>query len=353
MKLFTIGPVEMFNEVKKFRSEMTIPYFRTTEFSNLMLDTDKLLKKFAGASKNSKTIYLTASGTAAMEAAIMNCFSQNDKLLVINGGTFGQRFSDICKVHKIPFAEIKLKYGEVLTPQHFREFENKNFNGLLVNLHETSTGQLYDIKIISDFCKRNNLFLVVDAISTFLCDDFNMEKFGVDVMITSSQKGVCIEPGMAIVILNEKILERVSAIDSQSIYFDFKDYIKNFERGQTPFTPAVGICFQLNFALHLIEKRGLENHLKNIENIAMDFRNKIKNLPVSIPNFPLSNALTPIIFEKDIAYKVFETLKNQYNIFVNPTGGALSKKVLRVAHIGQIDFDDNTELIKYLNDILN
>ena len=353
MKLFTIGPVDMFSEVKKFRSELTIPYFRTSEFSNLMLDTDLLLKKLAGASDEAKTIYLTASGTAAMEATVINCFSTDDKVLVVNGGTFGQRFVDICRVHGIPFSEVKLAYGEVLTDRHFEDWDNQKFNGVLVNLHETSTGQLYDIKLIADFCKRNNSYLIVDAISTFLCDDFDMERYNIDAMITSSQKGVCIEPGMSMVVLSKRILERIATIDPKSIYFSFADYIRNFNRGQTPFTPAVGICIQLNFALHLIDKKGLKNHLCRIKEIAEDFRTKLKALPVSVPTFPLSNALTPIVFENDIAYDVFETLKNEYDIFVNPTGGELHNKVLRVAHIGQIDFSDNTRLIQCLYDILN
>ena len=354
MKLFTIGPVQMFEEIKNFRRNIEIPYFRTKEFSNLMLETDLLLKKFAGTAESSQSIYLTASGTGAMEAVILNCFSSNDKLLVINGGTFGQRFSDICEIHKIPYAEIKLSYGEKLSAEHFKIFENENFTGLLVNIHETSTGQLYDINLISDFCKQKNLFLVVDAISSFLCDKFAMDKFGIDAMITSSQKGVCVEPGMSIVILNQKIFNRrVLKLNSNSLYFDFKLYAKNFLRGQTPFTPAVGICLEINAALRLIDKEGLDNHLEKIKNLAADFRQKVKILPVQIPSYPLSNAITPIIFNSNVAYRVFEILKDRHNIFVNPTGGALSEKLLRISHIGDLNFEDNTFLIYCLKEIID
>ncbi len=348
MRLFTIGPVEMLEEIKKIGSK-NVPYFRTTEFSTIMLESDRLLKKFMGTAESSRSVYLTSSGSGAMEAVIMNCFSTQDKLLIINGGTFGQRFADICMIHKIPYEEIILQPGEVLTTKNFVPFEKYSFTGLLVNIDETSTGQLYDINLIAEFCRRKNLYLVVDAISSFLCDPYIMDFYGIDVTIISSQKGLCVPPGISVVVLNQRIFEeRVQYKDVQSLYFDFKSYIKNFERGQTPFTPAVGICMQMSKALNLIAEEGLEIHLNHIAAVANDFRQKIQNLPVKIPEYPLSNAITPVVFEKNIAYKVFKVLKEKYNIMLNPTGGILHDRILRVAHIGNTDIKDNKELIYYM-----
>lgn len=348
MKLFTVGPVEMFDEVKVVRAQAdSVPYFRTKEFSELMLETDELLRKFAKAGVGAKTVYLTASGTAAMEAAVMNCFSEQDRLLVINGGSFGQRFVDICEIHRIPHDVVKVEYGETLNGEMLSQYEDTTYTGLLVNIDETSTGQLYDIKLLSDFCKRKGMYLVVDAISSFLCDEFDMAGHCVDVMIASSQKGACISPGLSMVVLSKRIIEeRVMKSDIRSLYFDFKDYFKNFERGQTPYTPAVGICIELTASLKMIERVGLANHLKHIADVATDFREKIKALPVSLPNFPLSNAITPIIFKEPIAYKVFEILKDKYGIFVNPTGGMMADYSLRIAHIGQTSKEDNDMLIE-------
>lgn len=348
MRLFTVGPVEMFDEVKAVRAQSdSVPYFRTKEFSELMLETDDLLRKFAKAGEDAKTVYLTASGTAAMEAAVMNCFNEKDRLLVLNGGSFGQRFVDICEVHKIPHDVVKLEYGEVLDAAKLDEFKDNDYNGLLVNIDETSTGQLYDIKLLSDFCRKKNMYLVVDAISSFLCDEFDIAGNGIDVMIASSQKGACISPGLSMVVLSKRIIgERVMKSDIRSLYFDFKDYFKNFERGQTPYTPAVGICIELSASLKMIERIGLDNHLRHIADVAADFREKIKALPVSLPDFPLSNAITPIVFKEPIAYKVFEVLKDKYDIFVNPTGGKMADYSLRIAHIGQTSKEDNTMLIE-------
>lgn len=354
MKLFTVGPVEMFDAVKNVRRNKDVPYFRTREFSELMIDTDRLLKKFIGTAETSDAIYLTASGTAAMEATIVNCFSQKDNLLIINGGTFGQRFVDICNIHQIPHVDIELAYDEKFSREHLEKFRDVDLTGLLVNIDETSTGQLYDIELISEFCKAKNIFLVVDAISSFLCDPFDMDKYGIDAAIISSQKGICVEPGMSIIILNEKIMqERVLRSHIASLYFDFKIYKENFKRGQTPFTPAVGICMELNAAMHMIEEKGLNNHLREVAELAADFREKIISLPVSIPEYPLSNAITPLIFEQDIAYRVFEILKARYEIMVNPTGGKLHNKSLRVAHIGQLTKTDNDLIIRSISEIIS
>ena len=347
MRLFTVGPVEMFDEIKKVRADKdSVPYFRTAEFSKLMLETDALFRKFAKAEKNAKSIYLTASGTAAMEATVMNCLNAEDNVLVINGGTFGQRFADICVIHGIPYDEVKLECGEALTQASLINFENNTYTALLVNIDETSTGQLYDIKLLADFCKRHDMYLIVDAISSFLCDEFDMAANGVDVMITSSQKGACISPGLSMVLLSERMLrERVLKQHIKSLYFDFKDYLKNFERGQTPYTPAVGICIELYTALKMVEKIGLSQHLKNVAAVAEDFRERIKELPVSIPGYTLSNAITPVIFDQPIAYKIFEILKDEYDIFVNPTGGKMHDTSFRVAHIGQTSPKDNEFLV--------
>ena len=352
MKLFTVGPVEMFDEVKAIRADRdSVPYFRTKEFSEMMLETDDLLRKFAHAGEGARTIYLTASGTAAMEATVMNCFKEQDRLLVINGGSFGQRFVDICEVHHIPHDVLKLAYGDILSEAHLEPFRNNQYTALLVNIDETSTGQLYDIGLLSDFCKAKGMYLIVDAISSFLCDKFEMAKFNVDAMIASSQKGACVSPGLSMVVLSKRLIEeRVQRNEIRSLYFDFKDYLKNFQRGQTPYTPAVGICVELYTSLKMIERIGLEKHLQNIEDIAMDFREKAKILPVSLPSFPLSNAITPIIFEKPIAYKVFEILKDTYGIFVNPTGGKLADYSLRIAHIGQTSKEDNAMLVEKIKE---
>ena len=350
MKLFTVGPVQMYEHTLKERSK-PIPYFRTDEFSEVMFETDRLLKEMLHTDKSSESIYLTASGTAAMEATVCNCFDkETDKLLVVVGGTFGKRFSDICEIHGITHEDIKLSSGEVLTSKHLEKYEDKGFTGFLVNLDETSTGQLYDIHLISNFCKKNNMYLIVDAISTFLCDEYYMDDWGIDATILSTQKGLCLSPGMAVVTMNKKLVEeKVNKNNFPSLYFNFKDYMDNMKRGQTPFTPAVGVVFEIKDMLEVIKEEGLENRLEKIDSLAKCFRKNIVCDGIKLPDYPLSNAITPIVLEKPVAMNIFRDLKDKYHIFVNPTGGATADHVLRIAHVGDLsisDMEEISELIK-------
>lgn len=345
IKLFTVGPAQMYQHTIDVRNQV-VPYFRTPEFSEVMLENKRLLIKLVDAAEDSEVMFLTASGSGAMEATVMNCFDRNDKLLIVSGGTFGERFERICEIHQIPFVALKLGQDEALTANHFEAYENQGFTGLLVNLHETYTGQLYDIQMIHEFCERNGLYLVVDAISTFLCDEYHMQKYGIDATIISSQKGLCLAPGLSLVVLSKRMVdEKVMTNQVQSLYFDFKDYCANIKRGQTPFTPCVGVLFELNDMLRYIDNQGVENRVKEVRDRAEYFRNRIAELPIHLPTFPLSNAISPIRFEKDIAMEFFAYLKDEKNIMVNPVGGELGKNSIRVAHIGDLSFEDYDVLL--------
>lgn len=350
---FTVGPVMSCEEVRTIGAEQ-VPYFRTPEFSKIMFENENLMKKFAKADENARVVFLTGSGTAAMEAAVINVFDTKDKVLIVNGGSFGQRFVKICQIHQIPYTEIKLEIGKKLTQEMLDQYDGKDYTGFLVNIHETSTGVHYDPVMISEFCKKNNMFLLVDAISSFLADEFDMEKLGVDLMLTGSQKALACPPGISVIVLSEHAVQRVYEKTPQCLYLDLKEALKNGERGQTPFTPAVGILRQIHVRLLEIEKAGgVEAETAKIASLAADFREKIKDMPFEIPSESMSNAVTPLHPLNVSAYKIFETLKDEYHIWVCPNGGDLAEKIFRVGHIGALTTDDNTSLVEALKDMQN
>ncbi len=343
MKLFTIGPAQMYQEVLDERNSL-VPYFRTADFSEKMLFVSSMLKKVMHAGSDAKTIFLTASGTGAMEATVTNCFSSQDKLLIINGGTFGKRFCQICDFHSLPYRSIDLAFGQTLTEEQLLPYESGGYRALLVNLHETSTGQLYDIRMLSAFCKRNHMFLIVDAISTFLCDNYDMSQYDIDATIISSQKGLCCSPGISFVVLSARLDAYRQKNAAKSYYFDFDDCIKNIERGQTPFTPAVGVLLEIYAMMKKIEREGSRSLLDKAKENALYFRERMNELPCTIPTHPLSNAITPVIFDSPVAKGLFDYLKEKKNIYVNPCGGELAEKMIRVAHIGDLSIEDHREL---------
>lgn len=346
---FAVGPVMMDKEILDIGSKQ-IPYFRTEEFSNIMLENEQLLIKSIKATDSSKVIFLTGSGTAAMEATVMNLFTQKDKLLIVNGGGFGKRFKEICNIHELQSEEIKLDYFETLTEEHLIPYDDKGFTGFLINVHETSTGVLYDMSLVKQFCRRNNLFLVVDAISSFLADPYDMKNYGANVTILSSQKALALPPGMAYVIVDDEAQTRINNIRVKSLYFNFKDYLRNGIRGQTPYTPAVSNLIQLNKRLKTINEKGVDNIVDRVGQLAQDFRSRIAELPLEIASSCPSNALTPLKpTGKMSAYEIFKYLKDNRGIFVVPNGGELSKLLFRVGHIGVISTDNNTTLINILD----
>ncbi len=348
---FTVGPVQMDEKVREIGCQQ-VPYFRTEEFSKIMLENETLIKKFTGAPQKSRAVFMTGSGTASMEAVIMNGFSDKDKLLVVNGGSFGKRFVDLCVIHKIPFTEIKLEMGKQLSKEMLGKYNSCGYTGFLVNVHETSTGVLYDMEIISEFCKRNNMILVADAISAFLADYIDMEEMGIDALITGSQKALACPPGVSVIVLSKAMIKRIEANETKCMYLDLKNALKDGERGQTPFTPAVGILLQIHERLKQIEMEGgVESERKKIGEIAMDFRERIKNMPFEIVSESLSNAVTPLHPLNQSAYKIFLLLKDEYNIWVCPNGGDMKEKVFRVGHIGALSVEDNERLVEAMKDI--
>ncbi|NBK97758.1 MAG: alanine--glyoxylate aminotransferase family protein [Erysipelotrichia bacterium] len=291
MKIFTVGPVEMFERTLKVRSK-PLPYFRTDDFSKVMLEIQTRLQRVLYTKKSSKCAIITGSGSAAMEAVVSNSFNQEDKLLIINGGSFGQRFVKLCEIYHIPFDEVKLAYDEALTQAHLEQFKDGAYTAMLVNIHETSTGQLYDIKMLSTFCKQKQMKLVVDAISSFLSDPFHMDEDGVDCVIISSQKALSLAPGLSMVVMNEDFYDsKVKDKEMINLYLNLNEHIKNMERGQTPNTPAVGICFELLDMLRYVEEKGVDVIVNETHTRAMRFREMIKPLGLHTPAFPLSNKL--------------------------------------------------------------
>lgn len=350
---FTVGPVQSDDEVRAIGAEQ-VPYFRTPEFSELMKENEKLMLKFAKASEGSRAVFITGSGTASMESVVMNVLNENDKALVVNGGTFGERFVKLCDIHNVDFSEIKLDMGKALKSEDLEAYNNKGYTAFLVNLGETSTGVLYDIELISDFCQKNNMLLIVDAISAFLSDSIDMDKNKIDVLITGSQKALACPPGISIIVLSDKALDIVQNNKTKCMYLDIKDALKNGERGQTPFTPAVGILRQLNKRLREIDEiGGVEAEQRNIKLIAQDFRERIKELPLEIVSESLSNTVTPLHPLNVSAYDIFTILKDEYDIWVCPNGGDLKDEVFRVGHIGALTLDDNKKLCDSLYDMMN
>ncbi len=348
---FTVGPVQTENSIRAVLAQ-NIPYFRTPEFSLVMKENEQLILKMLNAENGSRAVFLTGSGTCGMEAAVMNLLSVDDKALVVNGGSFGARFAELLNLHQIPFSEIKPEFGCGISFADLEPFGDKGYTAFLVNLHETSVGVLYSLPVIAEFCKKNGIFLIVDAISSFIADELDMSAYNVGAVIIGSQKALALSPGLCIIALNGEGVARANNINPKIMYMNLKSALLDGERGQTPFTPAVGTILQLNKRLKVIDENGgIAAERQKIQNLALHFRNGIKDLPFTVCSNSLSNAVTPLKPNSASAYKIFEILKDEYGIWVCPNGGALKDTLFRVGHIGDLTLQDNQTLINALFDM--
>ena len=346
---FTVGPVMSSPDIIEIANHST-PYFRTPEFSEFMKENEQLMLEFLHAPEKSRCVFLTSSGTGAMESLVMNVLNEQDEVIVINGGSFGHRFVELCELHKRKFTEVKCEFGRQLRREQLSGLEDHT--ALLVNMHETSTGVLYDMPMIAEFCKKNHILLLVDAISSFIADELDMEELGAAAVITGSQKALAVQPGISVIALSPSALERVEKNKEVCMYLSLKQALVNGVRGQTPFTPAVTTLLQINARLKGIKKLGgVEAERKVIASIAEEFRKGIKDLPFEFISESPSNAVTALHPVKVGAKEIIRILKDEYQIWGCPNGGEMADTVFRIGHIGYITRENLQKLIDALHDM--
>lgn len=345
--IFTPGPVKMSEEVLQVGAQQT-PYFRNIEFSEVTFECERGLLEMVNAPEGSKVIFLTASGTAGMEASLMNLLNQDDHALVVNGGGFGARFVQICATHSIPHTDFTVKNTNLADIESLAPAGD--YSVLVVNAHETSLGHLYDLDAMGEYAQKRDLLYIVDAISMLVTDPLDMQQSNIDVVIASSQKGLALPPGLTMVILNRKAQQKLQ--DIASLYFNFKDYLSNGERGQTPYTPAVTIMLQLQARLQQIKDRGgIEQSITSAGEVAEYFRESIKGLPLKEYSQFMPNAMTALTpTDGKSAMDIVNDMENDYKVMVCPNGGPERDIVFRVSHMGEMSKEYTDILIDALFD---
>ena len=349
-KVFTPGPTPIPRHILELGARQP-PYNRTQAFSDLTFEILTGIKNIFQTAGDA--VLLTASGTGAMEAAVLGFLKANDRALIVNGGTFGRRWADLCRRHSIPFEEIRLDHGKALSPEAVeRALRDFSCNVLLLNAHETSTGMLYDVARIGAVALRLGVFFIVDAISSICADRFLMDEWSVDVAILSSQKALALPPGLSFIAFNGRAKKRLSADKPRSLYFDLLDYIENQKRGQMPYTPAIGLFVMLHQRLKDIAAMSLEATISRHEELAAYFRSKLREFPFNILPERSSNAMTALLCDEAFdASRLVALLEEDHGIFVASSGGDLRSKVFRVSHMGEQTLEDIDFLIQSLRKV--
>lgn len=348
-KIINLNIATVNNEdyIRNISSEQLI-YFRTQQLADKAKYCESSILKYAGCS-DGRVIFLTGTGTLAMEAIVDNLISKNDKVFIINGGTFGKRWIEVCEKQNKFYYEYLSSFGKNLNIQLIENLLKEYTPNFLLMQHvETSSGQLNDIKLIGNLCKKYNIKLIIDGMGGFLIHETNMDECNVYGMVTSSHKGLSVYPGIGIVILNKDA--KFAKFNSTSLYTDFNKYLNDFVELYFPYTTNSLVMNQIYIKLKHIDENGIHTLLNKSKNLAHYFREKIKNLPLKIVAETPSNCCTVLYTEKTDVKEFFNKMI-QKNIYFTPTGG-INGKILSVGHIGDLNENDYdifiNELTKWL-----
>jgi aspartate aminotransferase-like enzyme len=337
--LLTPGPTQVPPSVCEALGRPII-HHRTPQFQNEIKEAVEGLK-YIFQTKNDVYL-LTCSGTGAMEAAVCNLLSPGDKAIAVEAGKFGERRTELCKVYKADARVVTIEWGKTVTAADIQKLlkAEPDIKAVFITLCETSTGATPDVQAIAKVVKESNAVLVLDAISGLGVTDVQTDNWGVDVVVSGSQKGLMLPPGLAMISVSPKALVLIEKSTNPRYYFDLREAKKAAEKADTPFTPAIGIIIALNEAVRLVKQEGLQNLFARYAHMAKATRAAAEALGLKVFTDPScqSNVLTAISLPANIdGEKLMKIMRDEYGITVAGGQDKLKGKTIRIAHMGMLD----------------
>lgn len=301
---------------------------------------------------------LTTSGTGAMEGAIVNTLSPGDRVLSISIGVFGDRFAQIAEAYGADVIKPKITYGEAADPEEIGKAlkADASIKAVLITHNETSTGITNDLAAISKVVREYDRLLLVDAISSVGCIPVQTDAWDLDVVVTGSQKGFMVPPGLAFAAVGPRALEAAKTAKMPRFYFEFSRAFSYFEQGQTPWTPAVSVMFSLDLAIQKMLADGMGAVYEKHARIANDVRNGVKALGLEL--FPAdekyaSDTVTAVKVPEGVELsKLRGKLRSDRDVVIAGGQGSLSGKIFRVGHMGYITDEDIADVMDSLKVVL-
>lgn len=353
--LLTPGPTPVPPEALEAMARPII-HHRTPQFQAILKEVEEDLK-YVFQTK-SDVLMFTSSGTGAMEGAVSGLLSPGDKAIVVRGGKFGERWGELCAAYGIEFIPIDVEWGKAVDPQEIKKILEKDkgqeIKAVYVTLCETSTGVAIDLEAIVKITKVSHAVLVVDAISALGVVPLKTDEWGVDVVVSGSQKGLMIPPGLAFMSLSDKAWALAEKSTLPKYYFSLKAARKALAKNDTAYTPAVNLVIGLNEALKLLKKEGIENVIARHEKHAKAVRAAMKALGLELyaPD-AYSDAVTAVNVPQGIdGEKLVKTMRDKYGVGIAGGQSELKGKIFRIATMGYITAGDIKVCIETLETVL-
>ncbi len=332
---------------------------RSSEFSDILKEVYADLK-WVFQTKN-EVFILAASGTGAMEAALSNLVNQGDKVLSLIIGNFGARWANIAASRGAVVEKLEVELGQVITPELLKaklaQDTKKEIKIVTLTHSETSTGAKNDIKSLCKIVKNHGALSVVDGVTSVGAMEVKMDEWEIDVLVSGSQKGFMIPPGLAFLSASKKAWEMYEKCLYPSFYFDWKAHKKAVLDDTTPWTPPVNLVFALHEALKMMKKEGLENIWARHKKLALGLRKAIKAMKLELfvkEDENASFAITSILPPKGISVPdIRKHFKNDFDIVVANGQNALKDKIFRMGTLGFVSERDLITAVGSLETILS
>ena len=339
--LFAPGPTPIPPQVLLAMARPII-HHRTPQFQELFKGVLEDLKYVFQTRQ--PVLVLASSGTGAMEAAVANLLNPGEEAISIRGGKFGERWAEICEAYGVKSINIDVEWGKAVDPQKVEDTlkANPQVKAVLWQASETSTGVRHPTKELAEICQRYGVLSVVDGITAIGVFDVPMDKWGIDVVVSGSQKAFMLPPGLAFIALSEKAWAKAEEGKSPRYYFDLRKEKKSQAKGDTAYTPAVSMIMGLRASLDIIKKEGLENVFARHALLARATREAMKALGLELlaPDSP-SDAVTAVKVPPGVdGGAITKTLRDKYGVTIAGGQSQLKGKIFRISHMGYVTAAD-------------
>ncbi|MBI5299138.1 MAG: alanine--glyoxylate aminotransferase family protein [Deltaproteobacteria bacterium] len=331
------GPTAIPSEIS-LAGALPMIHHRTPQFQKVIKEVAEGLKYFFVT--ENPVYFVPSSGTGVMEMAIANLTSQGETILVVEGGKFGERWSEIARAFHLNVIPIKIEYGKAIQPAQIEEALKKNpeAKGVFTQLSETSTGCVYDIEAIGKVVSKTEALFVVDGISGLGAEPCYPDQWGVDCILTGSQKGVMLPPGLGFISVSPKAWKKIEQSKNPRFYFDLKSYRKALQSDDSPYTPAISLLFQLQEALKIVKSETIEGVWARHGWLANATRAGVQALNLELFAERPGNILTSVKVPAGLdGEKIVKMMRDDLGVTIAGGQGEMKGKVLRIAHLGYVD----------------
>jgi len=352
IRLFTPGPVMVPEEVL-LESAQPIDHHRTPQFQQLLSEVTELLQYLFQTT--SPCISIASSGTGGMEGAIVSCYRPGRKVLVAAGGKFGERWAEVCAAYGFEHIVYPIEWGYGAKAEAVADYlkKDKSIGMVVITYSETSTAAVSELQQIAALTRDTDVLLVVDAITAAGAIPLKTDEWGVDVVVTGSQKAMMLPPGLAFAAVSPKAQEVINSVKAPAYYLSYKAYLESLKKNDVPYTPAITLMRAAKKSLQMIREQGIENIWKRTAKLAKATRAAVEALGLKIfPKDPV-DSLTAIVVPDNIDESALrKTLRAKYGVHLAGGQGKLKGKIVRISHMGCVDEYDTLGAIGAIEAVL-